>query len=114
VIFECGLLPSDEVKIRLCQVCESAGAAFVKTSTGFGFVKAASGDMKTTGATEHDVRLMRAYCGPGVQVKASGGIRSYEDARRFVELGATRLGTSATREIAAGEQGSRSISTASY
>jgi deoxyribose-phosphate aldolase len=105
VIFETGLLPSDEIKIRLCQVSESAGAAFVKTSTGFGFVKGPDGTLAATGATERDVRLMRANCGPQVQVKASGGIRSYATARRFVELGATRLGTSSTQEIAAGQGG---------
>jgi deoxyribose-phosphate aldolase len=103
VIFETGLLPEDATKIRLCQICESAGAAFVKTSTGFGFVKRSDGTMVATGATEHDVRLMREHCGPAIQVKASGGIRSYDDARRFIELGATRLGTSATMEIAEGE-----------
>jgi deoxyribose-phosphate aldolase len=104
VIFETGLLPEDDTKIRLCQICESAGAAFVKTSTGFGFVKRSDGTMVATGATEHDVRLMREHCSPAVQVKASGGIRGYDDARRFVELGATRLGTSATTEIVAGEK----------
>jgi deoxyribose-phosphate aldolase len=105
VIFETGLLPDDETKIRLCQVSEVAGAAFVKTSTGFGMVKRSDGTMVATGATEHDVRLMREHCGPAVEVKASGGIRGYEDARRFVDLGAARLGTSATKEIAAGERG---------
>ncbi len=105
VIFESGLLAGDELKIRLCQVCEAAGAAFVKTSTGFGYAKQPDGSLSATGATEHDVRLMRATCGPTVGVKASGGIRSYEDARRFVELGATRLGTSGTKAIAAGERG---------
>jgi deoxyribose-phosphate aldolase len=104
VIFETGLLPNDSVKIRLCEVCEAAGAAFVKTSTGFGFVKDTQGAMVATGATEHDVMLMRKHCGPAIQVKASGGIRSYSDAAKFVELGATRLGTSATQTIAAGER----------
>ena len=114
VIFETGLLPNDEIKIRLCQASETAGAAFVKTSTGFGFVKGADGAMTATGATEHDIKLMRANCGPQTQVKASGGIRSYADARRFVDLGATRLGTSGTKEIAAGERGENAKSTTSY
>jgi deoxyribose-phosphate aldolase len=57
---------------------------------------------------------MREHCGAGVQVKASGGIRSYDDACRFVELGATRLGTSATMEIAAGERGVQATSNRSY
>ena len=64
VIFETGLLPNDEVKIRLCKISEAAGAAFVKTSTGFGFVKAPDGAMAATGATEHDIQLMRATCSP--------------------------------------------------
>ena len=114
VIFETGLLPNDEIKIRLCQASEAAGAAFVKTSTGFGFVKGADGAMTATGATEHDIKLMRATCGPQTQVKASGGIRSYADARRFVDLGATRLGTSGTKEIAAGERGENAKATGSY
>jgi deoxyribose-phosphate aldolase len=105
VIFETGLLPDDECKIRLCKISEAAGAAFVKTSTGFGYVKRPDGTLAATGATEHDVRLMREHCSPTVGVKASGGIRTYDDARRFVELGATRLGTSSTKEIAVGERG---------
>jgi deoxyribose-phosphate aldolase len=114
VIVECGLLPSDDLKIKLCELSEKAGAAFVKTSTGFGMVKAASGDMHATGATEHDVKLIRAHVSPKVQVKASGGIRSYEDAKKFVDLGATRLGTSGTEAIAAGEKGQTAKSAASY
>jgi deoxyribose-phosphate aldolase len=114
VIFETGLLPDDDSKIRLCQICEAAQAAFVKTSTGFGFVKRSDGTMVATGATEHDVRLMREHCGPSVQVKASGGIRNYDDARRFVDLGATRLGTSSTKEIAAGERGADASSDRAY
>lgn len=114
VIFETGLLPDDEMKVGLCQISETVGAAFVKTSTGFGYVKQSNGAMVATGATEADVKLMRATCGPQVQVKASGGIRSYEDARRFVALGATRLGTSSTKEIAAGERGQQATSTSSY
>lgn len=114
VIFETGLLPGDEIKIRLCKISEAAGAAFVKTSTGFGFVKDVGGTLRATGATEHDVRLMRASCSPAVQVKASGGIRDYATARRFVELGATRLGTSATQDIAAGVRSTRLASHASY
>ena len=104
VIFECGLLPNDDVKRRLCELSEAAGAAFVKTSTGFGMVKG-DGGMIATGATEHDIRLMRTACSPAVEVKASGGIRSFADAQKFVALGATRLGTSATSAIAAGERG---------
>jgi deoxyribose-phosphate aldolase len=114
VIFETGLLPDDQTKVRLCQISETAGAAFVKTSTGFGFIKRSDGMMVATGATEHDIRLMREHCGSGVQIKASGGIRGSDDARRFVELGATRLGTSSTKEIAAGEQGQQTQAKADY
>jgi deoxyribose-phosphate aldolase len=114
VIFETGLLPCDELKIQLCKISEAAGAAFVKTSTGFGLVKGEGGLLTATGATEHDVKLMRASCSPAVEVKASGGIRDYATARRFVDLGATRLGTSATQEIAAGERSTQLASQASY
>jgi deoxyribose-phosphate aldolase len=114
VIFETGLLPGDDLKIRLCELSETAGAAFVKTSTGFGMVKSDSGGMIATGATEHDIKLMRGACGPNVQVKASGGIRSFEDAQKFIALGATRLGTSATEAIAAGQRGESAKSSNSY
>jgi len=114
VIFETGLLPDDETKIRLCQISEEAGAAFVKTSTGFGYVKRSDGSIASTGATEHDIRLMRAHCGDQMQVKASGGIRTYEDAQRFAALGATRLGTSSTQAIAAGQQGESTSGSGDY
>jgi deoxyribose-phosphate aldolase len=114
VIFETGLLPNDEVKIGLCRASEAAGAAFVKTSTGFGYTKAADGTMLATGATEQDVQLMRSTCGPTVQVKASGGIRDLGTARRFVELGATRLGTSSTEALAAAERGESAAASGSY
>lgn len=105
VIFETGLLPTDDVKRKLCELSEAAGAAFVKTSTGFGFVKDAAGHLVSTGATVEDITLMRATCSPAVNVKASGGIRSYQDAIRMVQAGAARLGTSATEAIAKGASG---------
>ena len=88
VILETCLLTDEEKKqaVRLC--CE-AGASFVKTSTGF----------STGGATVQDVALMKAACAPGVQVKAAGGIRSYDDAMRMIEAGADRIGTSAGVKI---------------
>lgn len=107
VIFETGYLPSDDLKIRLCQLSEQAGAAYVKTSTGFGFVKKPDGSVAPTGATEHDVALMRKHVSNRVGIKASGGIRSYAQALRFIDLGATRLGTSATEAIAQEEQAAR-------
>ncbi len=114
VIFETGLLLKDDLKIRLCEICEAASAAFVKTSTGFGYVKGADGSMQATGATEHDIKLMRAHVSEKVQVKASGGIRNYADAVKFVQLGATRLGTSGTQAIWQGEQGQHAENTAAY
>lgn len=83
VILETGLL-SDAEKVEACRLAQSAGASFVKTSTGFG----------PGGATVEDVKLMRATVGPEMGVKASGGIRDRETALRMVEAGATRLGTS--------------------
>ena len=114
VIFETGLIPNDALKIRLCEICEAAGAAFVKTSTGFGYVKGADGSWQATGATEHDIKLMRAHVSEKVQVKASGGIRNYADAVKFVQLGATRLGTSGTQAIWQGEQGQHAENTGAY
>jgi deoxyribose-phosphate aldolase len=96
VILENDFLPSDEIKIRLCEVCERAGAQFVKTSTGFGFVKGKDGKYSYAGATEHDVALMRAHVSPKVQVKAAGGVRDLDALVRFRELGATRCGATAT------------------
>ena len=90
VILETCLLTDDE-KVRACEACAGAGAGFVKTSTGF----------SRAGATEADVRLLRAAVGPDVGVKASGGIRDYETACRMVEAGATRLGTSSSLKIIA-------------
>lgn len=84
VILEAGSL-SREDKIRVCEMSVRAGAAFVKTSTGFG----------RTGATLDDVALMRRVVGPHVGVKAAGGIRSYVDAVHMIEAGANRIGTSA-------------------
>jgi deoxyribose-phosphate aldolase len=104
VIFENDYLPSDDLKIRLCEICERAGAEFVKTSTGFGFVKQKSGDYNYKGATPHDLKLMREHCGPAVQVKAAGGVRTFEEAARVRDLGVTRIGASATESIVAGER----------
>lgn len=102
VIFENDYLDDDRYKIRLCEICRRVGAEFIKTSTGFGFVKQASGDYNYQGATEHDIRLMRQHAGEEMQVKAAGGIRSFEDAEKMIALGVTRLGTSGSAAIAAG------------
>lgn len=99
VIFENDFLPDDATKIRLCEVCEKAGADFVKTSTGYGFVKGADGKYGYRGATEHDLALMRAHCSARVQVKAAGGVRDLDGLIRVRELGCTRCGASATAAI---------------
>ncbi len=99
VIFENDFLSGDEIKIKLCQVSERAGADFVKTSTGYGFVKQPSGGYNYQGATEHDLKLMRAHCSPKVQVKAAGGVRDLDGLILVRDLGGTRCGASATAAI---------------
>ena len=89
VIIETALLTNDE-KIALCDVVNNSGADYIKTSTGF-----ANG-----GATFADVMLLRKHVMPSVRVKAAGGISTLEDAIRFIELGADRLGTSRIVKIA--------------
>jgi deoxyribose-phosphate aldolase len=91
VIIEAALL-NDEEKTIACLISKEAGADFVKTSTGF-----ASG-----GATVHDVELMRRAVGPGMGVKAAGGVRTYEDAESMIKAGATRIGASAGVKILQG------------
>ena len=83
VIIETCFLTDDE-KIRMCDIVTSAGADYIKTSTGFG----------TAGATFDDIKLFSEHIGEGVKMKAAGGISSLDDAERFLELGADRLGTS--------------------
>lgn len=92
-------LSSDEFKTRLCQICERAGADWVKTSTGYGFVKQPDGSYNYRGATEHDLALMRKSCSDRVQVKAAGGVRDLDGLIRVRELGASRCGASATAAI---------------
>jgi len=99
VIFENDLLPDDEIKTRLCRLCEDAGADFVKTSTGYGFVKGPDGKYSYKGATEHDLRLMRAQCSQKVQIKAAGGVRDLDALMKVRDLGATRCGASATAAL---------------
>ena len=84
VIIEAALL-TDEEKVAACQLAKSAGADFVKTSTGFG----------PSGATVADVSLMRRVVGPTIGVKAAGGVGSYQDAQAMIAAGATRIGASA-------------------
>lgn len=91
VIIETSLLTKAE-KIRASELAKQAGADFVKTSTGF----------STGGATLDDVQLMRATVGPDMGVKASGGVRTFEDAKAMIEVGATRIGASSGISIVEG------------
>ena len=91
VIIETCLL-TDEEKIKMCQVVTEAGADYIKTSTGF----------STAGATFADVELFARHVAPHVKIKAAGGISSIEDAEKFIQLGASRLGTSRIVKIAKG------------
>jgi deoxyribose-phosphate aldolase len=93
VIIETALLTEEE-KVTACLLAKEAGADFVKTSTGF------SGG----GATSEDIALIRRVVGPEMGIKASGGVKTYEDAKRMVEAGATRIGASAGVKIVQGEK----------
>ena len=88
VIIETCLL-TDKEKIKMCEIVSDSGADYIKTSTGF----------STAGATFHDVELFAKHVKPGVKIKAAGGISSLEDAEKFIELGASRLGTSRVVKI---------------
>ncbi len=95
VIFETDYL-QDEHIIKLCQVCSELKVAFVKTSTGYGFVKQPNGDYNYQGATEHNLKLMRQHSAPEVQLKAAGGVRNLDQLLKVRELGCTRSGATAT------------------
>ncbi len=99
VIFETDFITQTEDKIKLCEICTDAGADFVKTSTGFGFVKQPDGSYNYTGATLEDLKLMRKHSGINVQVKAAGGVRTLEDLLNVKETGATRSGATATIQM---------------
>lgn len=89
VIIETCLLTEAE-KIKMCEIVTSSGADFIKTSTGF----------STNGATFEDMKLFASHVGPGVGMKAAGGIQSFEDGEKFMKLGASRLGTSRIIKLA--------------
>ena len=88
VIIETCLL-TDEEKVKMCEIVTASGADFIKTSTGF----------STAGATFADIELFAAHIGPNVKMKAAGGIASLDDAQKFIDLGASRLGTSRVVKI---------------
>ncbi len=99
VIFENDFLPEDKYKIKLCELCNKNNVDFVKTSTGYGFVKGDDGKYTYKGATEHDLKLMRKYARNNIQVKAAGGVRTLEDTLKVRSLGVTRIGATATKDI---------------
>ena len=82
-----------EEKVAMCRAVTAAGADYIKTSTGFG----------TGGATVEDVELFAKQIGPGVSIKAAGGVKSREDLERFLALGCERIGTSSAVSLLAGE-----------
>ncbi len=101
VIFETDYITRTEDKIKLCDICTKAGADFVKTSTGYGFVKKVNGDYNYTGATVDDIKLMREHSGKNVGVKCAGGVRSLDDLLKMREAGASRSGATATETMLA-------------
>ena len=92
-------LSSEAFKIRLCEIAERAGADWLKTCTGYGFVKGADGKYSYRGATEEDLKLMRDHASPRVQIKAAGGVRDLDALMRVRDLGASRCGCSATATL---------------
>ena len=99
VIFETDYVMHDDDKIRLCQICTRVGADYVKTSSGFGFVKGSDGKYSYTGATIYNLKLMRKHAGPGVKVKAAGGVRTLDQLIAVKEAGCSRCGATATVAI---------------
>lgn len=99
VIFENDYITEDADKIRLCEICTRVNADYVKTSTGFGFVKRPEGGYHYVGATIEDLKLMRKHSGPGVKVKAAGGVRTLDGMLAVRDAGANRLGASATKTL---------------
>lgn len=95
VIIETCLLTEEE-KIKMCDVVTASGADYIKTSTGF----------STAGATFEDIELFAKHVGPNVKIKAAGGISTMDDAKKFIELGAERLGTSRMIKLVKNENAS--------
>jgi deoxyribose-phosphate aldolase len=98
VIFENDYLQEPQI-VRLCEICSEIGVAFVKTSTGYGFVKQENGMYACKGATIPHLKLMRKHCSPSVQIKAAGGVRTLDDLLVVAGLGVTRIGATATAAI---------------
>lgn len=99
VIFENDLLPEDKFKIKLCEICSKYKVDFVKTSTGYNYIKGEDGKYSYQGATMHDLKLMRKNSVPDVQVKAAGNSGSLEIILKLREIGVTRTGTGTTAKL---------------
>jgi deoxyribose-phosphate aldolase len=99
VIFENDYMPDDSYIIKLCELCTKTGCDYVKTSSGFGFVKQANGDYNYKGATIEQLNLMRKHSGPNVKIKAAGGVRDLDYFLEVMETGTTRVGATATIAI---------------
>lgn len=106
MIFENDYLQPEHI-VKLCEICTQLGVAFVKTSTGYRFVRQQDGSYNSLGATVSDLKLMRAHSGPDIQIKAAGGARTLDDLLPVMSLGVTRTGATATIAIldAAKERG---------
>ena len=98
VIFENDYLEDQHI-IKLCEICSAIRVAFVKTSTGYGFVKQPDGMYSYKGATLHHLTLMRQHCPPTVQIKAAGGVRTLDDLLLVRSIGVSRIGATATEAI---------------
>lgn len=99
VIFENDYLEQVEFIQQLCEISSQHEVAFVKTSTGYGFVKQAHGMYSYDGAKDADLSLMRKVCTDEIQIKAAGGVRTLDDVLRVKSLGVTRIGATATESI---------------
>jgi deoxyribose-phosphate aldolase len=99
VIFENDFLTAEHHKIKLCEICTRHAVAYVKTSTGFGYVKQKTGHYDYAGATDPDLILMRNNCSRSILLKAAGKIRSLDDLLRVKKIGVSRVGTTATEVI---------------
>lgn len=99
VIFENDLLPEDRFKIKLCHICTAYSVDFVKTSTGYNYLKGSDGNYSYQGATMHDLKLMVEHTSPPVQVKAAGHSGTFDIVMELRKLGVSRTGTAQTVQL---------------
>jgi deoxyribose-phosphate aldolase len=99
VIFETDYITNEADIVKLCQICTEVGADYVKTSSGFGFVKQVNGDYNYVGATVPILELMKKSVGPKVKIKAAGGVRTLDQLLAVQAAGCSRCGATATITI---------------